>query len=276
MNETMLKIKKFFKNKNTITVIGVIIILGILYWGYSSTINDAISPVNVPVAKERILPETQITSDMVKYVKVAKSAVSEDAILNTSNILGLYTNIHVTIPEGSMFYSDWLIEEEELPGNWIEKIDYENGFEAYYFPVNTTITFGNSIKPHTRIDLYVFLEDENEQPIFGKVLENIEVLVVKDSSGNNVFRDYNDIGTPAYFGLALDVDYYVLLKQADYLDIDVIVAPHGTEIAEDGIEVSAPVLAARIAAQFEELPDAEIEEDTPEEDTPEIEEEVVQ
>ena len=253
MNEITMKITKVLKNKNTVTVIGVVIILSVLYWGYSSTIKKAIDPVTVPVASQRIIPETQITQDMIKYIKVAKSVVDTNVLTNQLLILGKYTNIDVTIPEGSMFYQEWLVTYDQLPGSWIESIKYEeDNLEAYYLGVNSVTTFGNSIKPNTRIDLYVKMEDEQEALVFGKLLENIEVLVVKDSAGADVFVDNENIGNPAYFGLAVDTDYYILLKDINYLSsagVELVVAPHGRELKEDGIQVTSSALRDMIIAK---------------------------
>ena len=66
MENVMASFKRFFKNKNTVTIIGVIIILVLLYIGYSSQINKAVEPVSIPDATETIQPRTQITSDMVQ------------------------------------------------------------------------------------------------------------------------------------------------------------------------------------------------------------------
>ena len=46
----MISAKRFITNKNTVTIIGVLIVLIILYWGYKSTIDSAVNPVKVPVA----------------------------------------------------------------------------------------------------------------------------------------------------------------------------------------------------------------------------------
>ena len=34
----LVSIKRFFTNKNVVTVIGVILIIGLLYWGYNKAI----------------------------------------------------------------------------------------------------------------------------------------------------------------------------------------------------------------------------------------------
>ena len=62
MNNILIGLKRFITNKNTVTVIAVIVILGLLYWGYTSQINASVSPVSVPVAKQTIQPRTEITS----------------------------------------------------------------------------------------------------------------------------------------------------------------------------------------------------------------------
>ena len=60
MNNFLASAQRFLKNKNTVTIIGVIIILVLLYIGYSSQINKAVQPLRVPVATETIQPRTEI------------------------------------------------------------------------------------------------------------------------------------------------------------------------------------------------------------------------
>ena len=65
MNNFMISLKRFFKNKNTVTIIGVILIILILFIGYRTQIKNQVKPVQVPVAAETIQPRTKITSDMI-------------------------------------------------------------------------------------------------------------------------------------------------------------------------------------------------------------------
>ena len=67
MNNLVVGIKKFFTNKNTVTVVGVILAIVILYVGYNMRINQAITPVTVPYATETIKARTQITEDCAIY-----------------------------------------------------------------------------------------------------------------------------------------------------------------------------------------------------------------
>ena len=54
-------IKKFLSNKNTVTVVGAVVAVVVLYIAYSMRVNAAINPISVPYAKEQINPGTQIT-----------------------------------------------------------------------------------------------------------------------------------------------------------------------------------------------------------------------
>lgn len=250
MNNFVMGFKKFITNKNVVTVIGVIVVLAILFWGYTSSIKKETNPLSIPVAAKKINATTQITSEDVTYTQVASRMVGEGVIRSSSQIVGKYTNINVTIPEGSMFYTDWVVDAEKIPGNWIEQLDYESGELGYYMDVNIENTLGNNVLPNTYIDIYMRANDENGTTMFGKLLKNIKVLVVHDGSGNDVFKDSSSIGSPSKIGFAVSQDLYVLLKKAEYLNIDLVLAPRGSTIpSEDYIIVTSATLRDYIDAQ---------------------------
>jgi len=61
MDNIIVTFQRFIKNKNTVTIIGVVAVIGILYWGYNAQINNAVSPVrNIPVAVDTIQPLQEI------------------------------------------------------------------------------------------------------------------------------------------------------------------------------------------------------------------------
>lgn len=250
MNNFVIGLKRFFTNKNVVTIILVLVILVALYIGYSSSIKSQTNPINLPVASRTINAQTKITSEDVTYKKVANSMVSDNAVKNSWDIIGKYTNINVTIPEGSLFYNEWLVKESDVPGNWIEQLDYEKGELGYYMNVNVESTLGNSVLPNTYIDIYMKATDENGTVMFGKLMKNIKVMVVHDSKGNNVFEDASSIGTPAKIGFAVSPDYYVLLHKAEYLNLDLIIAPRGSTVpTQDYVIVTSATLRDYIDAQ---------------------------
>ena len=63
--------KSLIGNKNTVTIIGVLACVATLVVGYNYRVNNAISPITVPYAKESIPSRTLITSDMVGRIKLA-------------------------------------------------------------------------------------------------------------------------------------------------------------------------------------------------------------
>ena len=159
-------------------------------------------------------------------------------------IIGKYTGVGVTVPEGSMFYNDVIVEKEELPGNWLTLLekDAEGNLQIpYYFSVNTTTTFGNSIQPGDYVDFYVRAYNEKDELMFGKMIENIKILAVTDGSGQDVFKSQTDIGTPSFLNFGLSSQLHDVLKKAEYLngtDIELIVIPHGGAVPEENLETN--------------------------------------
>lgn len=276
MNNFVNSLKNFLKNKNTVTVIGVIAVLGILYWGYSSTIKKATNPINVPVAASKLSAGKKIKSTDIKYISVAGIQVSENVITNSNNLINKYVNLNVTIPEGSMFYSEWIVSEDNLPGKWVEKVDFEEGEEAYYLNVDSVSTYGNSVVPKSYIDIYMKATDENGLVMYGKLLENIKILAVHDSSGNNVFDDSENKKQTSYLGFAVSQEYYLLLKKAQYLKnngIELVIAPHGTKLKDIGeVAVRSEDLRDYVIAKTAQIDTDTLlsEEDIVEDDTTEI------
>lgn len=250
MNNFVIGLKRFFTNKNVVTVILVIVILIVLYWGYTSSIKKETNPVNMPVAANKITPKTKITSEDVTYKKIASSMISENALRSSNAIVGKYSNINVTIPEGSLFYKEWIVDEKNLPGNWVEQLDIKNGEYGYYMDVNVESTLGNNVLPDSYVDIYMKASDENGAIIFGKLMKNIKVLAVHDSSGVDVFGNTEEKLIPSKIGFAARQDMYILLKKTEYLNnVELILAPRGTTVpSENYIIVTSATLRDYIDA----------------------------
>ena len=269
MNNFVIGLKRFFTNKNVVTIILVIVILVVLYFGYSGSIKKQTNPISMPTAAQKLNPKTKITSELVVYKQVPASMVDENAIRNSQLILGKYTNVNVTIPAGSLFYEEWLVDSENLPGNWIEQLNIEKGEHGYYMDVSVESTLGNNVLPDTYIDIYMKATDENGTIMFGKLMKNVKVLVVHDASGNNVFEDTDSTSSPSKIGFAVNQDMYILLQKADYLNLDLVLAPRGaTPPKKEGVIVTSATLRDYIDAQTitvkEDVIAEEIEEDNKE------------
>ena len=237
----LVSIKRFFTNKNVVTVIGVILIIGLLYWGYNKAIETQVRPVSgIPIAKEKILPGTLITDDMIETIEVAPIVLRKgDVYTKKSDIVGsnkkMYSNYDTAIPKGSMFYKTSVITESELPNATL--LDLKADEVLYNLPVTVRSTFGNIIMPDTYIDIYLKAVENNEI-IYGKFIENIKVLAVKDSSGNDVFTNSEEKRTPSMMLFGLEPEINVLLNKASYLtqySVAIVPVPHGanSEIVGD-------------------------------------------
>lgn len=235
MNNILIGLKRFITNKNTVTIICVIVILGLLYWGYTSQINSAVSPVSVPVAKVTIQPKTLITSDMIETISVPRVAVKSNVITSRTAIIDKYSAINSVIPQGSMFYKSVVVEKEDLPDSVFS--DVKDGEIPYQFAVTVESTYGNSIFPGNKIDIYMKAIDDNGQIMVGRLLENVEVLAVKDSNGNNVFENTSETRTPAYLLFGVPERIHILLRKAVYLKstgVELFPVPHGGTVPVEG------------------------------------------
>lgn len=254
-------IKKFLSNKNTVTVVGVVVAILVLYIAYSMRVQAAVNPISVPYARQQIDPGTQITEDMVGTMEVPPSMLEGDVLTNQADIIDKYSNADTLIPEGSLFYSRQVVEKEQLPANII--LDYPKGYVLYNMPVNTESTYGNSIYPGNYIDIYLRItrketegqaatsNDERELMQYGKFLENVQVLAVKDASGQPVFSNLDEQRTPAMLVFALPEEYYILLKKASYLslyDSELVPVPTNESLQDepDDLQMSSESLRSWI------------------------------
>ena len=224
MNNLVVGLKKFFTNKNTVTVVGVLLAIVILYVGYNMRINQAITPVTVPYAVEDINPRTQITEDMISTMEIPQAMVTDNIITNSADVIDMYSNGDSVIPEGSLFYRRSVVSRDQLPDSII--LDYPKGYVLYNLDVDMASTYSNSIYPGNYIDIYLKVQNAEgaegtaiaaDRIMVGKLLSNIKVLAVYDSNGNNVFANLEEKGTPAQIIFAIPEEYHILLRKASFL-----------------------------------------------------------
>lgn len=223
----MNKFSKFLKNKNTVTILGVLACLVILYAGYTMRINKKTALVDVYYAKETIQPKTLITEDMVAKMSVPASFIKGTYYKNYQDIVGKYSNYNTMIASGSIFYSDLLVEESNLPDAVLYNVN--EGERVVSFSVDTVSTYGNSIMPGNIVDIYVKLYDDNDKLVYGEFYENIEILGVKDASGKNVFENTEEARTPSYIYFSLPEAKYLLFSSLNYIEtneIEVVLVPN--------------------------------------------------
>ena len=224
-------LNKFLKNKNTVTILGVLACLVILYAGYTMRINKKTALVDVYYANQTIQPKTKITEEMVSKTSVPEAFILGTYYKDYKQIVGKYSNYNTMIAEGSIFYTDLLVDEENLPDAIF--YDVNEGERVVNFPVDTASTYGNAMMPGNLVDIYVKMIDTNEKVVYGELLEKVEILGVKDSSGNNVFESTEETRTPAYMYFSLPEAKYLLFSSLNYVkdyfneyEIEVVLVPN--------------------------------------------------
>ena len=253
MGNITMGFKKFLQNKNTVTIVGVVVAIFILYFAYNMRIKSAINPVTVPYASEQIKAGTQIKESMISTRQVPPSMLAGNVILNVGEIVDKYANVDTLIPKGSLFYKRAVVEREQLPDDII--LDYPKDTVLYQHKVTVFSTYGNSILPDNYIDIYVSLtpdQEHRENVVVGKLLANVKVLAVKDSSGRPVFQNLEEKRTPDMLIFALPVEYFELLTAVERLKntlgASITIVPTNESFKEEpgDIELSSEELKAKI------------------------------
>lgn len=203
---------KAFTNKMTVTVFGILLGLGVLVGFYIYRVEHQVNPTRVPVAKRAISATEEITKDDIEYVKVSKKFLNKaDVYKTTTGLIGKYVATGTSIPKGGMFYTTQVVEKKELPNAIFDEIP--EGYTIYQLAVDENTTYANSIYPGDKIDLWL-KTTENGLLVYGEFISNIEVLAVRDKSGQNVF-DVTSGRKPAWLLFAVKTDMYRYLKLAE-------------------------------------------------------------
>ncbi len=254
-----MKLKNLLANKNVVTIFGALLIVIVLYAFYNWRVKQAIDPIRVPVASVTIGPRTEITLDMISYVDIQQSAIKNTVLTNVNNdnqpkkIVGRYTNVNCTIPAGSFFFDGMVVLPNELPDSFLDDTDLKDGMVAYNFSVDMMSTYGNSIYPGNYVDIY-FKGVRDNKIIFGKLIQNVKVLAVKDSSGNHVFENMEEKRTPSQIILAVTSEIHELLRTAESIGTAEII-PVPTNVAyrsNESDQIAIEITSDEIKAYIEE------------------------
>lgn len=204
-------LKKIFGNKGLVTLVAMIVCLVIIFFAYKYRVDKEIQAQSVPYAIVDIPARTEITEDMVGSVKVAASMITSTVIQNKMNVIGKYVNYNTYIPAGSLFYSGAIVTWENMPDSAWKNI--YNDYTIVSLPVSTDTTYGNSIYPGDKIDLYYKTYDSGKL-VFGKLIEGIAVLAVKDENGKHIFKKSSEQKNAAALIFSVPEDLHLLLRQA--------------------------------------------------------------
>lgn len=233
MGNLTVSIKRFLGNKNTVTILGVLIGVIVLYVAYNWRVRQAVEPQTVPFAKVEIAGNTLITKEQIGTIKVSKSMVDQTPGLVTSQsqVIGKYVSYDTKIPEGGLFYSSELMTAEQRPNYITENI--EKCHTLFSLPVTLHSTYANAIMPDDYIDLFVSGTDDRGLAIVAKLIESIKVRDVRDSRGVSVFSSAST-GDPAELIFSVPNDMFLLLTRASIAgSFNIFPVPRNKEYTEN-------------------------------------------
>ncbi len=224
MGNILNALKGMLANKNTITILGVLIGVVAIYFVYDNRVKSATTLISVYYVRENVTSNTQLKEEMLDKVQVNSNI--------TKTYKGLVTNLgQITTGSGKdveYFYVNYdhnltagqLLSTEDLvsPSDKLPNKTYnlDENLKQFDITVDLNLTQGNSIAPGNSIDLWVLGKDDNKDIIFGRFVENLEVIDVVDSKW--ITTAGNESGVPKFLITAVDEDTWLLLKKSERLN----------------------------------------------------------
>lgn len=247
-------IKRFLGNKNTVTILALLAGVIVIWAFYNYRVEEAITTVRIPYALEGIDTGKKIEADNINYKEITSSTLKDNDIITDVNYLnGKYVCIGTSIPTNGFFHESQICEKEELPGSIFDNLP--EGYTIYTLKVNNEMTYANKIMPGDYIDLYMLAKTEDNQFLYGPLIESIEVLSVTDSSGKDVFWD-STAGDSAFLLFSVPNDYHKLLELTEEINATITPVIRGASYTQNPGETYIPSqtlydYVMRNAAQYE-------------------------
>lgn len=216
---------RFFVNKKTIVLFGIIAGIVVIVGGYYYRTQILTEPIEVLVARDEIRGEDKIQIDESKFIRMKmnssdlkelnKKSSSMDRTgslvyeaYEASNLVGKYVKISATIPKGGLFYKDLVVSEEDMPDYIWHGV--ENNQTIMELDVSDVVTDFNSMKPGQVIQIHASYRDAVGTTIKGCYIGGIKVYGVRDKNMYDVSEKGYD-GKPALMLLVVSDHYYQYL-----------------------------------------------------------------
>lgn len=239
-------IKSLMHNKNVVSIICGVICFVIIFFAYRERVNDKVKAISVPYALQTISARTKIEEKHIGTVKVASSMLTDNVVRYEKEILNKYVNYNTTIPKGSLFYKSSIVDWKDMPDSAWSNIAEGNTIVS--LSVSGFTMFSNSIYPNAVIDLYYQTyadEGKDTKLVYGKLIENIKVLAVKDEDGNHIFtKDANQKSASAII-FSVNEDLNILLRKANYLSGTVVPVLRNANYTDDELNTNATSVTSK-------------------------------
>ena len=119
--------------------------------------------------------------------------------------------------------------------------------------------------PGNLVDVYVKILNTDGKIVYGKLMEQVEILAVKDVDGKNVFDSTDEVLIPAYLYFGLPENKYLLFSALNYIkeelkeyNIEIVFVPN-TMSYEDktAVQVSSTYLYNYIVRNIQKIDNQE-------------------
>lgn len=236
------KLKKNFQriisNPNTLTFILALISIVALYKVYAYMVDNAIKPVTLYYATSELYEGETITSDKVGKVEVSGSFVNSQGgnlVQSVGLIYNRYVNTGYRIPQNSFFYNTAITNKDSADSTPFTNL--KDNYTIFRLNTNYHLSYGSSIMQGDYIDIYVKTRVNNKL-FYDKFIKSIQVYMVVDSQGYNVFT-HTKTGSqlnPAKIYFAVPIDTYKLLEIAQrgsQYTMELVAVPRDTSYSEN-------------------------------------------
>ena len=125
MENIISRLKHFFTNKNTVTILCVLAGILVLYIGYNWRVSSATEPIQIPFAKNTLPSGHVITADDIGVVEVAGTVLekTKGLVRNRNLIIGKEVSYGNTIQANSFFFQDDIKDSNENDYNVLSDIE---------------------------------------------------------------------------------------------------------------------------------------------------------
>lgn len=258
MGNLLVPFKKFLSNKNTITILGVLIGVVVLYLGYNWRVNKSIQPVQIPQATQTMFAGSKIIDGSYKLTSVPKDLITKmpNLITKREQLANKIVAYNSTIAINGFFFTENILDETEVPSSIFAYIP--DGYTIYRMEVDNKKTYGNSILPDTKIDLYMSttVQEDDNKPVYGRFIKSINVLAVRDKDGKDVFLDKDNPSEAALLLFAVPENLFLLLKKCEKLGIELEPVPRNESYTKNpsATELTSDDLQAMVINKTHILP----------------------
>lgn len=245
--------KRFLGNKNTVTIVGIVAGIAVIWFAYNWRVSTALDLISVPIASQDIERNTHITDSMVTTARLqrAVTAQTQNLITNRQSVIGQYVRYDTSIIRGSFFHTTQLISRENLPNSMFR--DLRPGRTVFSLALTgRNDTYAGFVRRGDYIDIY-FSATEDNRPVFGKFITGIRVLAVKDRNGHHILPAQVD-AIPAFLFFDVPDDEFMLLMTSAFVQgIQLYPIPRGVDFtgAQGEVMIASERIRDFIAANAE-------------------------